>query len=83
MSDNTCKYMTIGALAIAIGVILLSGDRVKCTDCEKQEENVSKKVVTISSKPVKKTVDKNQNPKGDNVQSDQILGYEGGDYASF
>jgi len=70
--------MTIGALAIAVGVILLSGDRSNCTDCAKEETNVVEKNKN-NEKPVKNV---KENKKVEN-KINQISGYEGSDYASF
>ena len=81
-SNDTCKYMILGAIVIAIGVILFSGEPKPCINCDKPKEKPNKEV---QNKPKRaKAVGKPQEKKMNEEQpAQQIAPFEEGDFASF
>lgn len=77
-TGDTCKYMILGAVTIAICVILFAGDKGPCINC-KPKEVVEKPKVKKQDKP------KDDSKKEEKVkeQKADISGYDGGDFASF
>ena len=88
-SDNTCKYLILGAMVVAIGIILFSKNSdLPCIGCVKKEENGAplKPATKALPKPVPKKEPKAEAKaeakKGDQEPS-SLGGYDGSDYATF
>ena len=90
-SEDTCKYVLIGVMVIAVAVVLFSGTgNVPCINCDKPKENSVQpteteplqKVEKVEKKKKMKEAPPKEKKEADNSVKD-LGGYSGGDYASF
>lgn len=90
-SEDTCKYVLIGVMVIAVAVVLFSGTgNVPCINCDTPKESgvqpaeaePLQKVEKVEKKKKMKEAPPKEKKEVDNSVKD-IGGYSGSDYASF